>query len=233
MAEPNGGVGDGLVGMLNVFVDPESTAKRVPSKLFWVWPVVALVVGYFVFASLMLPYSQQMGEAALRNVPAESMDRARSMTVMITKIITFATPVFVIGFIALFALLIRVVYTLMDIRPRFRDVFGLLAACSLIPFLQYAAGYFVIRIKGDPIDNAEQIQPPFGLDIFFQGVHGAAFALLHYFSIFQIWYLVVLVFGLAYLTKSSKTQAAIAVTPAWILPLAMAMIGAMFQKSPS
>jgi hypothetical protein len=109
----------------------------------------------------------------------------------------------------------------------------MLAACSIIPLLQQAATYVVLRTKGDPVENPEQMAPPFGLDIFMQGIHGAALAFVHFFSIFTVWYLVVLVFGLAYLTKSTKMQALIAITPVWLLPLAMALLGAMFQKQAS
>src|SRR5205814_8940406 len=112
------------------------------------------------------------------------------MTHTITKITTPLTPVFVIGFLALFALLVKVMYSMMHVRPRYRDVFSLLAACSLIPLLQFIATYVVLRAKGDAITTPEQMTPPFGLDIFFQGSKGVLFALLNFFSIFEIWYLV-------------------------------------------
>lgn len=233
MAESVGTVGDGLLGTFNVFVDPVSTAQKVPSKMSWVWPVLLLAVIYLVFAYLMLPYALQLMDATLaqRNVPSEQMDRTRSMMHASAQITTPLTPVFVIGFIALFALLIKVAFTMMDVRPKFRDVFSLLAACSLIPALQYVASYFVLRAKGDPVESAEQITPPFGLDIFFSNLHGPALAFLSYFSIFQIWFLVVLCIGLAALTRTSKTKAFIAMTPAWVIPLLMRLLGAMFTRS--
>ena len=232
MAEQVGTFADGLVGMVNVFVDPQTTAQRVPSKFSWVWPVVILVAGYVVISTLMLPYQAQLVDATLaqRNIPAEQQESARSMARLFGQVFAYAMPFLVVGFTALLAWLVKLTYSLMDIRPRFRDLFTMLAACSLIPLLQYVATYVVIRMKGDPIDNAEQMQPPFGLDIFLQGLHGPAFALVHFFSIFQIWYLIVLVFGLAYLTKSSKSQALFAITPVWSIPLVLTIIGAMFQK---
>jgi hypothetical protein len=183
----------------------------------------------------MMPYSMQMVEATMRqqNLPPEQAERAIAMSRTFGMVGAYTLPVILIAFIALFALLVKVVYSMMDIRPKFRDVFALLAACSLIPFLQYAAGYFVLRAKGDPIESAEQMQPPFGLDVFLQSIHGVPFAFVHFFSLFQIWYIVVLVFGLAALTRSTKMQAFLAATPTWLLPLLMVLIGAMFQKTPS
>jgi VanZ family protein len=235
MAEATGSVTDGLVGLVNVFVDPQTTAQKVPSRLSWVWPVVVLVIGYTVLSYLMTPYTMEMVDASIaqRNLPPEQLEQAKSVGRTVGQVISYVAPILGIAFIALFALLIKVVYSMMDIRPKFREVFAMLAACSVIPFLQAAATYVVLRIKGDPIESPEQLQPPFGLDIFMQGIHGATFAFVHFFSIFQIWYLVVLVFGLAYLTKSTRMQALFAITPVWLIPLGLAMIGAMFQKSPA
>lgn len=235
MAEATGSAADGLVGLLNVFVDPQTTARKVPSRLSWLWPVVVLLVGYLVVQYLMSPYTIQLIDASIaqRGVPPEQAEQARAMGHTIGVGLSYVAPILGIAFIALFALLIKVMYSMMDIRPRFRDVFSMLAACSVILLFQAIAIYVVLRTKGDPVENAEQMQPPFGLDIFMQGVHGVGLAFVHFFSIFEIWYLVVLVFGLAYLTKSTRIQALIAITPVWLLPLAIAMIGAMFQKTPS
>jgi hypothetical protein len=235
MAEAAGGVADGLVGLVNVFVDPKTTAEKVPSRMSWLWPVIVLLIGYGVVTYLMTPFTMQMMDATIkqRNLPPEQAEQALAVGRTIGQVISYLTPVLGIAFIALFALLVKVVYSMMDIRPKFHDVFSLLAACSIIPFLQVAANYVVLRAKGDPVESAEQMQQPFGLDIFMQGLHGAAFAFVHFFSIFEIWYLIVLIFGLTFLTRSTKMQALIASTPVWLLPLAMVMIGAMFQKSPS
>jgi hypothetical protein len=227
-----GSVLDGLTGMFNVFIDPAATARSVPSKLSWLWPVLILAAVYTVFGYLLVPYSLQLMESTLaqRNIPAAQMEQTRSIMAITTKVMTPLTSVFVIGFLAFYALLVKVVYSIMDIRPKFRELFSLLAACSLIPAMQYIASYFVIRAKGDPIDTPEQMTPPFGLDIFFPNLHGPALALLGYFSLFQIWFLVVLCIGLAALTKTSKTKAILAMIPVWLFPLLFRVAGSLFSR---
>ena len=80
MPEENIGISSGLIGMLNVFVDPAGTARRVPAKLFWVWPVITLCIIYGVFGYLMLPYTLQMIDAKMtqqmssQNVPPERVE---------------------------------------------------------------------------------------------------------------------------------------------------------------
>jgi hypothetical protein len=69
--------------------------------------------------------------------------------------------------------------------------------------------------------------PAFGLDIFIPA-HGVLLTLLNFFSIFQIWSLVMLALALASLAGSSKGKAFAAITPAWLIPLIFRIIGSMF-----
>ncbi len=188
-----------------------------------------------VFGYLMLPYtlsvvdlriSQQISQ---QNVPVEQAERARNLTHMVTQFAVPATPVLIVGLLALFAWLVSAMASMAGLRAKFRDIFSLMAACALIPALQYIATYIVVHAKGDEITSQEQLTPPFGLDIFLQDIHGALFGVVNFFSIFEIWYLIVLTFGLAYLGKSSKCKAFFAITPAWVLPLVIKVVTAMVQ----
>ena len=154
------GVGDGFIGMLNVFVDPAGTAKRVPAPLFWLWPIITLSIIYIVFGYLMLPYtlalvdlrmSQQMSQ---NNAPVEQIERARALTHTVTQFSVPATPLIIIGLLALFAWLVSAMASVAGLRAKFRDIFSLMAACALIPALQYIATYVVVHAKGDEITVA-------------------------------------------------------------------------------
>jgi hypothetical protein len=235
VAEQKLGVADGFIGMLSAFVDPAGLAKRVPAPLSWLWPIIMLSIIYVVFGYLMLPYtlalvdlrmSQQMSQ---NNAPVEQIERARSITHTITQFSVPATPLIVIGLLALFAWLVSAMASMAGLRAKFRDIFSLMSACALIPALQYIATYIVVHAKGDEITVQEQLTPPFGLDIFLQDIHGALLALVNFFSIFEIWYLIVLTFALAYLGKSSKGKAFFAITPAWVLPLVLRIVQGMVQ----
>lgn len=224
-------VGDGFIGMLNVFVDPKATAKRVPAPLSWLWPLIVLIVVFVVVGILTAPYVFSIANTAIaqRGVPPEQAERVMGFYRVVGRITPIVTPVFVIAFLALFAWLVVVTGSIAGVRTKFRDVFSLMAACSLITAIQSIATIIVVRAKGDEITTQEQLTPPFGLDIFLQDIHGALFALVNYFSIFQIWYLIVLTIGLAALAKTSKGKAFFAITPAWLLPLFFRVLQGMFQ----
>jgi hypothetical protein len=230
-------VGDGFIGMLNVFVDPAGAAKRIPAPLSWLWPLITLTIIYIVTGYLMLPYimglidvriNQQISQ---QNTPAEQAERARTVAHAIYQFYPLAVPVIVIVFILFFAWLISAMGSMAGLRTKFRDVFALLSACSLIPSLQAIATYIVLRAKGDEITSQDQLTPPFGLDIFLQNIHGALLGLVNFFSIFEIWYLVVLTVALAHLGKSTKGKAFFAITPAWVLPLVIKVVQGMLQPS--
>jgi hypothetical protein len=188
-----------------------------------------------VFGYLMTPYTMALIDLRMnqqfsqQNTPVEQAERARNIAHMIYQLLPVATPVFVILFTLFFAWLVSAMGSMAGLRAKFRDIFSLMAACGLIPALQVIASYIVLHAKGDEITSQEQLQPPFGIDIFLQDIHGALFALVNFFSIFEIWYLIVLTFALAYLGRASKGKAFFAATPAWVLPLVIRVIQGMVQ----
>jgi membrane protein, antimicrobial resistance system len=228
-------VGDGIVGMFNIFIDPKAAARRIPAPLAWLWPLITLTAIYVVFGYLMLPYIMTLIDLRInqqvtqQNTPLEQAERARNVAHMIYQFYPLMAPFFTILFVLLVAWLISAMGSIAGLRAKFRDVFTLVMACSLIPALQAAASYIVLHAKGDEITSQDQLTPPFGLDIFLQNIHGALLALVNFFSIFEIWYLIVLTVGLAALAKSSKGKAFFAITPAWILPLILKVVQGMFQ----
>jgi len=239
MADPDPNIASGLFGMFNAFVDPMGLAKRAKTKLFWLWPLITICIIYIVVGYLMLPYTMQLVDftmqqrMAAQNMPPDRMETARNMARTFSQVGIAFTPVFVIGTLAFLAWLVTVTGSIVGLRAKFRDVFSLMAACSLISALQVIATYIVVRTKGDEIQSAEQLMAPFGADIFIQDIHGVALAFLNFFSIFEIWYLVIFGLSLAYLTGSSKGKAFAAITPAWVIPLLLVIIRAKFSPGAS
>jgi hypothetical protein len=74
-----------------------------------------------------------------------------------------------------------------------------------------------------------ELLPPFGLDIFVN-VTGVLGSILGFFSIFQIWGIVILGLTYAHLAKVSKGKAFFATSPSWLLGLLGAIIGGFFIK---
>ena len=230
MAEENTTTAGGFLGMFNAFVDPVGLAKAAKAKLAWLWPLIVVSVVFMVVGYLLQPYSMQVAEARMAqqpNMTPENLERGRSISRTIIQVTVFAVPVIITLFTMLGAWLVAVTGSIMGLRAKFRDIFSLMMGCSLISCLQYIATYVVLRAKGDEVTSQEQMTPPFGLDIFLPA-HGVLLAILNFFSIFEIWYLVIFGLALAALSGSTKGKAFVAITPAWLVPLIFRMIGAAF-----
>ena len=217
------------LGVFNIFIDPVATARSVPAPLAWLAPLLIFCVTLVIFSWLTIP--MRMHVMVLNPPGGQAMDETmRGRIETFSKVGAFIAPVFVVGLIALMALLVMLLCSAMSMKASFRNVFTIMCATSLIGTLQLIASYIVLRSKGDDLQSMQQLQPSFGLDIFFSDLKGPLFAILNYFSIFQVWSLVMLALTLAYLTKSSKGKAFAAITPAWVIPLLFAIVGSLFQR---
>jgi hypothetical protein len=234
MAEETPGAASGILGMFNVFVDPAGLAKAAKAKLFWLWPLILASIIFVTFGFLMMPYTFQLMDVKMaeRGMPPEQLENAKRMGHTFGQVGVYLTPVFIVLFVMLGAWLVVVTGSMLGVRAKFRDVFSISSATLLIGCIQYMANYVVIRSKGDEITTPEQLTPAFGLDIFIPA-HGVLLTILNFFSIFEIWSLVIFALALAALTGSSKGKAFAAITPAWLVPLIFRIIGSLFQGGSS
>jgi len=223
---------DALSGMLNAFVDPQATAKQAVKKGFWIWPLLILCVAVGIYSWLLAPIRLQVMQTnPPPNLTHEQFEKAYPVIKTFTYAGVIIGPVIVILMALLSAWLVNLTCTVVGVQTKFRHVFSLVTACSLITILQLVASYIVIRMKGEDIQSVQELQPPFGLDIFFSGLKGPLLAILNFFSIFQIWYILVLGLALAYMARTSKGKAFAAITPGWLVPLLFMVVASFFQPS--
>jgi hypothetical protein len=123
---------------------------------------------------------------------------------------------------AVWAGLLAAACAVMDIKASFLSLFTLVAHCGLINSIQAIAQYLTLSMKRDEIQSLKQLVPHFGLDLLLSDAANKQLAAaLGYFSIFQIWYLIVLALGLAFLAGIPKGKAFAAITPVWLVGLLM------------
>jgi hypothetical protein len=219
--EEAAGLGEQLSGMLNIFIDPAAAVKQVRRKLSWLWPLLIAGVVTATLGYLNIPAAiraMQMNPPG--GITAEQLERSMGMIQTMQKVGVFASPAIMAGMLALGAAILLGSCSVLGLRATFRDLFSLACHGSLIGMLQTIAGFVVVRMKGDEIQTVEELQPSFGLGLFFhEGVSKPVMAVLNYFSIFTIWYIVILSLALACLTGSSKARGFAAAAPAWLIGL--------------
>jgi hypothetical protein len=111
--------------------------------------------------------------------------------------------------------------TLLEIKTSFKTLFALMAQCSLLLFLQDTIVYAIIRLRGTQAQTVAELTPRLGLDLFLSGVSKPVMALIGYFSVFNIWYIVTVTFVLSFLGACSKKKAFFAAIPVWLFPLCL------------
>jgi hypothetical protein len=229
-ADPVAGPGDALAGMLNIFIDPAATARRITKRLFWLYPLIVITVMVIVQQIVMAPYSMQVQRKVLqdRGVSAEQINTQLGMMSKFAFIGYIIAPILLVGMFALSAWLISVAASIVDVRTRFRYLFSLVSVCGMFYVVQTIAGLIVLKTKApEDVQSRLDLQPPFGLDIFIHDVPKALQGILAFLNVFEIWSIVMLALTFAALTGASKGKSFFATSPLWLLGLVFAVLGSL------
>jgi hypothetical protein len=136
-----------------------------------------------------------------------------------------------IGIACLFnAAILLATSSMLAVRVTFLKLFNLVVGCGLITGLQAIAWAVILKMKGD-ISSISELRPPLGLDIFLgENANKLLLATLGYFSVFQVWWFVMIVLTYSVGFRVSKTKAVTALLPVLLIGLLLTAVGAMFQK---
>lgn len=224
-------MGKDIFAIFNMFLDPAGAIERIDSKWIWVLPLGLLGAASACIAWMMVPLTTQI---MLRNPPdGMSREQLRQSIAMMEKFSGIGigiAPVMVVLMTLVGAALLLVACKVMDINAKFSQLFNLVSMASIIKVVGAIAAFAVIKLKGDDIQTMQDLSPSFGLDLFLpDGVNKALFAALNYFSVFQVWFLIAVAFGLAAFARTGKGKAFAAITPLWLFALFFAVVGAMFR----
>lgn len=229
--QPAANLKEGILGLLNVYIDPVGTARRVQLKWFWIYPLIVLSIVTAIVLLQLIPFTLQATRVDPPNgVSGAQLEQALKFTSIGLEIGAYVSPLIILLFTCIGALLVMALGAIVDARVRFSTLLSLLLTCGMISTLQQVAAVIVLRSKGlDDIASRQQLQVPLGLDIFIPAT-GALGGLLNFFSIFMIWYIVMLGLTYSHLAKVSKGKAFFATSGAWVLFMLMAVVGAAFRK---
>jgi len=221
-----------LAGMGSFFLDPAGAAKRVHTKWFWLGPLIVFSIVSGIASYLMMPLMQHVLEIAPlpEGASPEQYQKGIQMTLLFMRIFMYAAPVYCLIIYACEAGILAGASAVMGIKAKFGQLFNLVAGCSLIPLLGAIAALVIVKARGD-ISTTAELKPAMGLDIFLgEGTNKFLVAFLGYFTVFELWWIVmmVLVFSAAFAVKKGKAFAAI--LPLIVLSIVFKLLGAAFQR---
>ncbi len=232
-AERRESFADDLAGMGNFFIDPEGAAKRVFSKWFWLGPLIVLSIVTMVASYIRIPMTQHVMETMPlpANASPEQYQRGMDLSMKLQWIVLWSAPIVVAALYAFDALILFAMSSIMSVTTKFLWLFNLVAGCSLIQALAAIASAIILKAKGE-VSTVAELQPPLGLDIFLpQGANKYAAAFLGYFSVFEIWWIVMVVLILSKAFRVSKGKAFGILLPLILLTLVLRVVFAAFQRT--
>jgi hypothetical protein len=224
--------GDDIAGIGSFFIDPQGAARRVFHKWFWIGPLIIFSIVSVIASYLMMPMVQHVLEVSPipPNVSPDQYQRSMDMGLTIQRVSMYFSPLIVAAIMAVQALVIFATCSILALDVKFRWLFNLVAGCSLIQVLASLASLVILKAKGE-VSTMAEMRPPLGLDIFVpEGTNKYATAFLGYFSVFEIWWIVMMVLIFSAAFRVSKGKAFAAILPLIVLSILMRIGGAAFQK---
>jgi Yip1 domain len=212
---------DDLAGIPSFFIDPPGAAKRVHTKWFWVGALIVSAVVTVVIGVMSAPILQHVLEIAPipQGRTPEQYQKGIEIGLMIQKILTYCSAILGAAFFAIMAATLLGMSSIMGVKAKFLELFNLVAGCNLIQVLAGIATLIIIKAKGE-ISTMAELQPPLGLDIFLpETANKMLLAFLGYFSIFNIWWCVMMILVFSAAFKVSKGKAFAAVAPLILIGL--------------
>ncbi len=221
--------GDDLAGMGSFYIDPAGAARRVHHKWFWVGPLILVSIVSIVAAIIQTPLLEHAMESMQTSGDANPQQLA-----MVMKWRPFAiwgSPLGVALGYAFNALILFAASSVLSVKATFKSYFNLVAGCSLISMLALIAGTIVLKTKQE-ITSMAELQPALGLDIFMpEGSSKYLTAFLGFFSLFEIWWIVMAVLIISHAFHVTKAKAFAVVLPLILLGLIFRVVMAGFQRT--
>lgn len=221
-----------LAGMGNFFIDPAGAAPRIFSKWFWVGPLVVFSIISVAASTMMMPIMRHVMEVSPipPNVTPEQYRKSMEMGLKIQGVAVYLAPLFGAILFSIQAAILLGMSSIMSVPAKFRSMFNLVAGCSLIQLLASVASLIIIKAKGD-ISTMAELRPALGFDIFLpEGSNKFLAAFLGYFSVFEIWWIVMIVLIFSAAFRVSKVKAFSVVLPLILLNVVLRIGAAAFSR---
>jgi hypothetical protein len=223
---PKGGFAASIV---EIFADPFKVFARIDAGLAWWKPFVLVCAVAMVLAYLMLPLQLRLVQLNPRGVSAEQLQKMVEGASRFAPLGIILVPIIMIVVYLIVALVVHIVVNVISSRSSFTKTLSLISFCGIITIVEQVIGTVVLRMRGtESVESAADLKFSLSLAPLVGSGTGLLNAVLQSLSIFQIWYYVVLVLGIAAIFRISRKAAVIPVLPIWIISVIMVWIGGRF-----
>jgi len=224
---PKGGF---LQSIFDIFVDPFKVFARIDAGLAWWKPFILVTAVAMILGYLMLPFQRKMIELNPRGLSEEQLQKTVDGFGKFAPVTLIIVPILLIITYLIVAGVVHLVINIMSSRSSFKKTLSLISFCGIITILEQIIGTVVLKMRGlESVESAADMKFSLSLAPLVGEGKGLLNAVLQSFSIFQIWYYVVLILGIAAIFKISRKQAVIPTLLIWILSVLMILVGSKFS----
>src|SRR5215510_11683155 len=214
--------------LVDVFIDPQSASQRLNTLSAWLVPLTVVGIAGIVLGFANLPILTNVLERSLpAGLSPEQVHQTLRNFMLFQKIGYALFPLITLIKWSFLSSLLFMSCVILDIKVTFKQLFALIAQCAVLMLLQDLVAHLIVRLRGAEAETIADLVPKLGPDLLLSGFSqtlGKTFmTIIGYFSIFNIWYIVVLFLSISYLGRCSKPRAFIACIPVWFLPLCLAV----------
>ncbi len=219
-----------LASIVDIFVDPFKVFARIEAGLSWWKPFVLVTVVTTVLSYLMLPFQKRLLELNPRGMGEEQLQQAVDGFDKFAPLTLITVPVFLIIVYLILAGIVHLAINILSTRSSYKKTLSLVSFCGIITLVEQIISTAVLRMRGvESMESAADMKFSLSLAPLLGGGEGLLNAVLQGLSVFQIWYYVVLVLGIAAMFKLTRKAAVIPALPMWIIGVLMLWIGGKFN----
>ena len=216
--------------LYEIFTDPAKVFARIDAGLSWWKPFIVVTAISIAIGYVIMPFRNQAMMPALQKLPPEQMERSIAQMKAWAPVGLILIPIFTIVVLLITAGVMHVFVNIMSSRANFKKTMSLLVWCGFISLVEQVIATAIIAGKGvESIESLADLKMSIGPAALVPDASGALEALLQSFSLFQIWYYVVLVLGVAAIFKLRRAQAVVPVVPIWLITFVLLLIGSKSQ----
>ncbi len=227
---PAAGAAGGFARSLyEIFTDPAKVFARIDAGLSWWKPFIVMSIVAAAIGYVMAPFRRQAMMPALQQLPPEQMERALENMDKFGVAGLVMVPIAIIVIYLIIAAVAHIIINIMSRRANYKKTLSLLFFCGLISLVEQIITVAVIASRGvESVESMADLKMSIGPAALVPNASGATAALLESLSLFQIWYYVVLVLGIAAIFKLSRKQAVAGVVPIWLIGFLLLLVGSRF-----
>jgi hypothetical protein len=200
--------------LFNALVDPKSAAPGLFGRRAWILPtVIGGLLAFYVSISS-LPFMLDAVRVALpeRTGPEQAERILRSFS-FYQHIGVYLSPFMIFFKWCFFSALVYISCVLLDIRVTYRTLFNIVSHCGLLLILQDLLVLAVLNLRHAPIQSASDLAVAFGLDLMIKSASPVVMAILSYFSVLKLWFLVSSGLAISEVGDVSRLRGMLAMVP--------------------